>query len=51
MESFELWWEEVESYCKKEGISTEYFEDEFIVEGEDEFVEVQLLDELTGELL
>jgi hypothetical protein len=31
---FEDWWEEVEAYAEKTGLTTSYLEEEFILEGE-----------------
>ena len=48
-ETFEQWWEEVTTYCDKVGITTYYFEDEFLIDGIEEFVPVTFQDPITGE--
>ena len=47
--TFESWWREVLDYCDEVGIESSYCEDEFIIDGELEKVEVTFVDPITGQ--
>ena len=49
-ETFETFWEDVVTYAKEVGVSTDYIESEFILEGELIKVPLEFQDKTTTEI-
>lgn len=50
-DTFVEYWDEVISYCESVNITTSYYEEEFLIDGEDNRPSVDFIDPITGEVL
>ena len=48
---FVEYWNDVIDYCESVCITTSYYEDEFLIDGEDHRPDVEFCDPITGEKL
>ena len=50
-DTFVQYWDGVLSYCESVNITTSYYEEEFLIDGEDIRPSVDFIDPITGDVL